>query len=67
MLHNFWKERSGMLEKMKIEKGDHTSKYMTVNGYPVTVRFSSEPSPEFYAQLKSVLLSSISVDNLGDV
>lgn len=52
-----------MLEKMKIEKGDHTSKHMTINGYPVTVRFSSERTPEIYAQIKRVLLSSIALDS----
>ena len=50
---------------MKIKQGDHTSRRVQINGYPVTLRFSSAASPEIDAQVKQILLSSIALDS-GD-
>ena len=47
---------------MKITPGDHISQRREINGYPVTLRFSPVPAPHISAQIKQILLSSITLD-----
>lgn len=52
------------LEKtMQIQANDHTSQMLRVDGHPVILRFSSEYVPDIYDKIRSILLSSFTMDN----
>ena len=52
------------LEKtMQIQADDHTSQMLRVDGHPVILRFSSEYVPDIYDKIRSILLSSFTMDN----
>lgn len=53
---------SAIQKKMSIEPDDCTSRRIEVNGYPVILRFSSEPTPHLYQELRTLLVSSFTMD-----